>query len=289
MRAAGVPLAIRVAVAHAAVQHVAAANGIDILHIKGPALDPEIIWEGRHGTDADVLVRASESPAIVDALQREGWELRSRFENSSAFQHSATLWHDLWGYVDVHRRFPGIALDPDMAFARLWADHGDKLIADVSCAVPSQAGQILIVLLHAAREGGSPRSIADVKAAWEDAPADRQAQVRALVEELEANVAFAAATGTLEDYRKSRDYDLWAVSLRGGTRLQEWKARIKAAPTVREALRLALRAPLVNTDHLAMVRGHEPSRIEIVVEFFARPARGIAESWGTWRSKRGPK
>jgi hypothetical protein len=148
-------------------------------------------------------------------------------------------------------------------------------------------GQVLIMLLHAAREGGSPRSANDIRSAWDQADAERQAEVRALVDELGAHVAFAAATGTLDEHRDARDYDLWAVSLRGGTRLQEWRARIKAAPSKRDAVRLALRAPLVNTDHLAMVRGHEPSRTEIVVEFFARPVRGVTESWRIWRTRWG--
>lgn len=275
---------VRVAVAHAAAQHIAQSHGIDILHIKGPALDPEITWEGREGTDADVLLRASEAPAFVEALAQSGWRLRSRFENSSAFEHSATLWHDLWGYVDVHRLFPGIGIDPDAAFERLWSDHTETLIAEVRCPVPSLPGQILLVLLHAAREGGSPRSLRDVSSAWESATPKQKAAVVELVDELGASVAFAAATGTLDEYRDARDYDLWAVSLRGGTRLQEWRARIKAAPTRRDALRLALRAVLVNTDHLAMIRGHQPSRAEVVVEFFARPVRGVTE---TWRARRG--
>lgn len=287
MRTVGAPLAVRVAMAHAAVQHIAGSRGIDVLHIKGPALDRQVRWDGREGTDADVLVRASDAPALVTALQQAGWELRSRFENSSAFQHSATLWHHLWGYADVHRLFPGIGIDPDAAFERLWADHGETTIADVRCAVPSLAGQTLVLLLHAAREGGSPRSGADIRSAWDEAPPARRDDVLALVDELDAGVAFAAATGTLEEHRGARDYDLWAVSTHGGTRVQEWRARIKAAPTRREAARLALRAALVNTDHLAMVRGHQPSVVEIVVEFFARPARGLRETVRSRRTGRG--
>lgn len=284
MRTGSVPLAVRVAMAHAALQHLAESQGIDVLHIKGPALDAQLIRPGRESTDADVLVRASDAPAFVATLQQAGWDLRSRFENSSAFQHSATLWHHLWGYADVHRHFPGIGIEPDAAFERLWVDHGETAIAEVRCAVPGLAGQTLVLLLHAAREGGSPRSGEDVRTAWDEAPAERRAEVLALVDELDAGVAFAAATGTLEEHRGARDHDLWAISTHGGTRAQEWRARIKAAPTRREAARLALRAVLVNTDHLAMVRGHRPSVGEVVVEFFARPARGLRESLRSSRS-----
>ena len=279
-----VPLRVRVAVAHAAVQHVADRSGIDLLHIKGPALDPELAFEGREGTDADVLVRRSEAPDLVSALESAGWQMRSRFENSSAFEHSATLWHDLWGYVDVHRHFPGIGLDADVAFDRLWADRKVREIAGRPCSVPDVVGQSLVLLLHAARSHGTPRSLQDISVAWDGAPPDRREALRRLVSELDAGLAFAAATGGLDAYRGTKGYDLWALSRSGGTRVAEWRARVKAAPTRREAARVVGRSVLVNRDHLAMVRGHAPTTREVVVEFFARPARGVRE---LWRARRG--
>ena len=90
-------------------------------------------------------------------------------------------------------------------------------------------------------------------------------------------MAFAAATGELDRFRDRRDYDLWRVTIQGGTRFEEWWARIKAAPSIGEAARVALRAPLVNTDHMAALLGRPPTRPEIVREFAARPARGIVE------------
>lgn len=281
-----VPLRVRVAVGHAAAQLVADRTGVDVLHIKGPALDDELVWDGREGTDADVLVRPSHAPAYVAALEAEGWELRSHFENSSVFEHSATLWHDLWGYVDVHRYFPGISVDAETAFERLWEDRETQLIADYPCAVPSVVAQVLILVLHAARGGGSPRAAEDVRTSWVEASPQRRADVAALCRELRADVAFAAGTGHLDDFRGAREYELWSVVSRGGTRVQEWRARVKAAPTRRAALRVVLRAPLVNVEHLAMVRGHRPSRREVAVEFFARPVRGLREGWAIRRGRR---
>jgi hypothetical protein len=286
---AGASLDARIAIGHAAVQHVLAGAGIAVLHIKGPTLDPAIVWTGRHSTDADVLVRDSDARRTVEELMAAGWDLRSRFENSSAFQHSATLWHDLWGYVDVHRCFPGIGIDPDAAFERLWASHVDSEIAGVPCAVPDLPGQVLVILLHAARSGGSPRSRDDVRSAWGSASPQRRAEVLELVEELDAEVAFAAATGHLDDFRDTREHDLWAISLRGGTRFQEWRARVKAAPGLAAATRVAVRAPLVNVDHLAMIRGHPPTRREVVAEFFRRPLRGLSQSWHSARSRSGAR
>jgi hypothetical protein len=278
-RAVAVPLRVRVAVAHAAVQQVADRAGIEVLHIKGPALDPALAFEGREGTDADVLVRRSDATDFVRALERSGWQVRSRFENSSAFEHSATLWHELWGYVDVHRHFPGIELPADDAFQHLWGRRETRDIAGFACAVPDVSAQALVLVLHAARSGGSPRARQDVRVAWESAPEERRAAVRALVGDLDAGLAFAAATGGLEAYRGHRGYELWRLSSGGGTRLAEWRARVKAAPTRREAVRVVVRSMLVNRDHLAMVRGHQPTMPELVVEFFARPGRGLAELW----------
>jgi hypothetical protein len=90
-------------------------------------------------------------------------------------------------------------------------------------------------------------------------------------------VGFAAGVGGLDVYGDRRDHDLWQVVSSGGTRVEEWRARIKAARSRRAALTLALRAPLVNTEHLAMVFGRPPSSREVAVEFFARPVRGVRE------------
>ncbi|HET7277775.1 MAG TPA: nucleotidyltransferase family protein [Dermatophilaceae bacterium] len=286
---AQVPLVIRVAIGHAAAQHIAEAAGIDVLHIKGPALDSSITWPGREGTDADILVRFSDARAMVSALERAGWELRSRFENSSAFQHSATLWHSHWGYLDVHRYFPGIQAPPDLAFRRLWSERTTADIAGVACPVPNLAGQILIVLLHAARAGGNPRAHRDIQTAWEALAPARRVDVTDLVDELDAHVGFAAATGHLDDFRDARDYELWSIASRGGTRFQEWKARVKAAPTRREGVWIAFHAALVNTDHMAMLLGRRPTGREVVREFFARPARGVRQSWLDRRAHRGTR
>ena len=65
-----------------------------------------------------------------------------------------------------------------------------------------------------------------------------------------------------------RDYRLWKVVSQGGSRSEEWWARVRAAPNLGAALQVAARAPLVNVDHLAHRLGRRPTRREIVVEFF---------------------
>jgi hypothetical protein len=274
MSSTDVPLRVRVRFAHAAVQHLADMTGIDVLHIKGEAIDPSLVAPERRGTDADVLVRPRHVPLLLASLQSHQWVMRSGFETGSPFGHAATLIHPLWGYTDLHRQFPGVTVDPEEAFDLLWNDRVSRQLAGVSCSVPGLSGQVAILVLNATRSGWG-RS--DLRTAWEPAPAEMADAVRLLVTKLGAQVAFAAATGDLDSYRHRRDYDLWRVTTSGGGRVEEWVARIRAAPNRHAALKIALRAPLVNTQHLANRLGRQPTRREIVRAFVARGRRGIDE------------
>ena len=69
--------------------------------------------------------------------------------------------------------------------------------------------------------------------------------------------------------------------------MEEWVARVWAAPTPGAAIRLALRAPLVNTEHLAHRIGRKPTRLEVLREFVARPYRGVAQELARLRRQRG--
>jgi hypothetical protein len=274
-----VPPQVRVAMAHAAVQYLATRANTDLLHIKGPALDRDLTWDGRSGTDADILVRPAHLPRLLELLAACSWVQMDSFQTSSSFEHSATFRHENWGYVDVHRYIPGIALDPSKAFDVLWEERKTRMIAGHGCAVPSGPAQILILVLHAARSGGSKRGQDDVKASWGAASSAARLQVLDLVSRLDAHVGFSVIEGNLERYRSAPDYPLWKVASEGGTRFDEWRARVKAAPSRRAALRVALRAPLVNVDHLAILLGRKPTRLEVAKEFFRRFTRGFRQQW----------
>lgn len=284
--AADVPPRIRLEMGHAHLQWIADHEGVRLLHIKGVALDERLRWPGRQGTDADVLVSANDADAYVTALQRHGWVLGNAFQNNSSFEHAAALRHTDFGWADVHRYFPGFARDPDAVFDRLWRDHETIELAARSCAVPSLPAQILVLVLHAARSPGTGHSHQDLEASWEVADAEMRSAVRQLVDELDAQVGFAAALGGLEAYRDRPEYELWRVASQGGSRLDEWRARIRAAPDKRSKLSLVLRAPMVNTEHLAMVLWRQPTRLEIVREFFARPYRGVVDEVRTRAARR---
>ncbi len=261
--------------AHAAIQLLASGCGAEVLHIKGAAADPSLRVANIGGMDADVLVRPEDVGRLVESLVRAGWTPLTTFETDSDFGCAASLRHPLWGVADVHRSFPGFGVEPGLAFDRLWRDRVERDLAGVACPVPSIAAQAVILVLNAARSRGA--GAADVDTAWHAASIEQRQEMSALISELSAEVAFAAGTGTLDRYRGTRQYDLWRIESEGGTRMARWAARIKAAPTAREAIRLALRAPMVNTDHLALMLGRSPTRLEILQEFLARPVRGVAE------------
>lgn len=279
-----VPLSVRLRFGHAAVQYLADQIGVDLLHIKGAAVDPSLRPNGYTGTDVDVLVRPSHVSTLDRAMRQHGWRLYSTFEWGSPFGHAQTYLHDAWGYVDIHRFFPGIRLEPGRAFERFWRDRREVQIAGIGCHVPSVTAQGVLLVLNAARSANG-RSI-DVHNAWVDASAARRTEMTALVVDLDAPVAFAAATDGLDRYRGERDYRLWKIVSEGGSRSAEWWARIRAAPNFGAALRVAARAPRVNIDRLAHRIGRPPTRTEIVAEFFRRPARAVGDAWWALRGSK---
>lgn len=271
-----VPLSVRLRFGHAAVQHLADEIGVDLLHIKGVAVDPSL-RSYASGTDVDVLIRPGDVDLFHRVMLEHGWRVHTTFELGSPFGHAQTYSHDVWGFMDAHRFFPGIRLDPAKAFQRLWSDRRSLDLAGIACSVPSVPAQALLLILNAARSPAA--GWMDVRSAWTEASPERRADIEQLVAQLDAPVAFAVVTGGFERYRRERDYRLWRVVSRGGSRSAEWWARVWAAPDFRAAVRIAARAPLVNIEHLALRLGRRPTRRDIAVEFVSRPARAFRE----WR------
>ncbi|MFV0451017.1 MAG: 2-nitropropane dioxygenase [Propioniciclava sp.] len=287
---ASIPVPARVHLTHAVTQYLADLSSTDLLHIKGPALDASLrVWQvdpgsadgqtrplPRLSSDADVLVRPAHVPTFLQACLDHGWSVAAHFSTGSAFEHAATLWHNELGYLDVHRFFPGIELDADAAFSRLWADRTSIAIAHRPCWVPSVIVQRFLLILHAARSG--QRIGGDLERAWGRADDATRAEILALAVSLRAEVAVAAATGRLEEFRDDPSYDLWRLFSAGyHSRGAEWRARIRAQRTWRGRLRLVGRSFLVNTDHLAMTLRHRPTRREILIEYLRRAGTAAGE------------
>ena len=97
---AGVPLAA------ATLQVIAEDAGVDILHVKGAAVDPVLLQHEvaldplsgepvtrrvpRNSVDADVLVRPSHVKRFFAAMAAHRWTIVYRFEDGSPIEHAST-------------------------------------------------------------------------------------------------------------------------------------------------------------------------------------------------------
>ncbi len=275
------PIGARVHLAHAIVQKLADDRGIDLLHLKGPAVLPGLRAEGSQSSDVDVLVRPSHLSRLTDSLESVGWEQRTDFSTGSVFAHAANWWHDDWGWVDVHVSWPGVTIGAERAFDILGRGRLQHPIAHRDCPVPDLTAQRLILVLHSARSGGG----GDVDLAWERTEAGEQDAVRALAAELGAGVALAAGIGELELHRGAPTYALWHHFVHGGTRFDEWRARLSAATTARGKAELVTAAMRVNRDHLRMELGRPPTRQEIRTRQLLRVRHAVKE-FSQWVKRR---
>ncbi|GAA3635451.1 hypothetical protein GCM10022200_18460 [Microbacterium awajiense] len=271
-RSAQVPLAVRLHLGRAAVQTIAHRVGADLLHIKGDTVDPTLRPGRPAGSDVDVLVRPAHVVVLDSALRRHGWSVYSTFRGGSPFGHAQTYRHDVWGYLDLHRFFPGIELDAASAFARLWRDRASVTFGGVACAVPGVAAQATILAVNAARAGAYART--EVDQMWRDATPRLRAAIDREVRALDARLAFDAAFGELERHRGARTYRLWKAVSDGGGRAEEWWGRLRASRGIREAFDVLVLAPQVNTEVLSHRLGRTPTRSDVIGEFFRRPLRG---------------
>lgn len=276
-----VPLDVRMRLARPAVQVIADDVDVEMLHIKGDAVDRALRPIVRVGTDIDALVRPAHVARLDAALRAHGWKVYSTFIHGSPFGHAQTYLHPTWGYFDLHRLFPGIRLEPALAFDVMWADRSPLDLPGAVGNVPSREMQATLLVLNAARDTVRDDPIRR----WIDEPGLDRADVNDCVAALDARVAFAAASGDLEKFRGERDYALWRVISEGGTRTQEWWARIRAADTVGDAVRIAARAPMVNVEQLEHDLGRPPTRRDIVAAFVGRWVRAAREATGIGRGR----
>lgn len=272
---AEIPWPARVRLAHAALQASAARAQVDALLIKGYATDRRLYFPDRSSTDVDILVRPGHVVRLVKHLESLGWETVTTFWSGSIFHHAQTMRHPAWGLVDIHRTFPGLDGGPETTFEALWRSRTTLPIAGYPCDVPSLLDQALVIVVHSARNTLTiHQDVAHLRSVL--GPEDWHA-LRARAEELGASLAFAAATGQLHRHQDHPSHDLWTVLSQGGTRSQEWRARMRAATTLKEKTLVALSAPLPNIDHLRMDLDREPTKFEVAQATLKRPWLAVRE------------
>lgn len=257
--AAVIPSYARVHLTHAITQRIAEEAGVRLLHLKGPAVLPGLRPADHESADVDVLVHPDDIAAMEAALRRHGWSQQSSVERGSAFAHAANWWHPHWGLVDLHHRWPGPTVDEETTFAALAEGNEQLSIAHVRCPVPARTAQILVLLLHAARSATDR----DLELLWHGQNEEQRKAVVELTRRLGAEVALAAALGDLESHRDDPAYALWRYFREGGGRLDEWRARWRAATSPRERRRVLRDAVRLNRDHLRLTLGREPTPAEL--------------------------
>lgn len=296
------PMSAGIRLGSAALQALAEDHGVDLLHVKGPAVDTSLMAlettpdsvtgldvtrrRPRPSVDVDVLVRPAHVERLFAAMREHGWVMAYRFEDGSAFEHASTWLREGLASADVHRSFPGVGLRAEAAFDRLWSDRHETLIAGYPCLVPSVATQRLILILHAVRGGDVAGG--DIQRCWTAASPEQRAEVDALAAELRAEVALAAGTGRLEQHRKTREYDLWRVLSTGETsRAALWRARVRAQPNVFAAVRTAVWLVAPKPGRLRTALGHEPTLRELSGAWLSQLRAATVEfGWGVaglWR------
>ncbi|MGY5318312.1 nucleotidyltransferase family protein [Neomicrococcus lactis] len=265
-----IPQATRVRIAHALVAVIARENHIDVLHVKGYAAPDGLYHEGRLSTDADVLVRPHQANALVQCLHGNGWRTVTSFESGSIFKHAAALWHDMWGYVDVHRSFPGFTIEPTRAFDLLWGNIDQKLIGNQLCNVPSRLDHALIIAIHASRD--PTRGHSDTEFVLEAISMEKH-ELRDRASLFGAMTPYAIATNDeigLREAQESPDFRLWKSLASGAGRLELFLARIHAAPSMKEKVRITIGSLFVNRDHLQMRLDRQLVLSDYLAEFRTR-------------------
>lgn len=149
-----------VALGTALVSHIAQAQGIRALVVKGPLATQLCLRPKESSSDVDVLVEPQSFNQLVQILATFGWQHRYNFPGHPQIvdQHSVSLTHPQWPCdIDIHHTWPGFFVDSEFAFDRLWDDKMELSIAHQPVYLPGIVHHCLIMALHALREPHSSR------------------------------------------------------------------------------------------------------------------------------------
>lgn len=200
---------------YALIAHVCAAQGIQVVFIKGPTLHAQQLRARQHSGDVDCWVRPGDDIRLAEAMRVWGWTpLLSPFTGTGV-THSLTLEAGEWGCaIDVHTRYPGIDIDPSAAFEIALAESEPRVFAGVTCATPRTPFHAIVWALHSVRPFvGAPAGESGIQEAAEALGAAGSETVE-LAERLNAvyalqiplQRAFPAAARTYPDARPPADW-----------------------------------------------------------------------------------
>jgi hypothetical protein len=171
-----------VPLAHAVVDRVAENVGVRILLIKGPVAVAQGLRRHRSSVDVDVLADPARRQHLAAALMELGWADEDPRRSPTVLpRHSLTLRHPTWPCeLDLHDRFPGLFLDRQELFERLWERRTRAEVAEREVWAPDPLAHALILALHSLRDPyDTPKRtdldelVKNVPALFDDA--DRQA------------------------------------------------------------------------------------------------------------------
>lgn len=163
--AAGIPRDAALQLLHVVAQVAADEAGAHLLFIKGAAsasIGLRPLWGS---ADVDALCAPSAYTSILDALTRKGWRVRAADADTQTFpRHSASLFHEDWPCdLDLHFQYPGMEIDPSVAFSRLWQQRRDCVVGGRTISISGRSDSILIAALHALRDPRDQRREIDLR------------------------------------------------------------------------------------------------------------------------------
>jgi hypothetical protein len=218
--AEGVPLS------YALLDRIGRDVGTRTLAIKGPVPAAWGLRSPRESGDADVLVEPAGVDLVCEALTGLGWSVKPVPAAAPASSlHSDTLRHPQWpNEIDLHFRYPGFLVAPQVAFEALWRERRPVEIAGREVAATGPLGSALVLALHALREPDDPRN-RDELADLVQRLRERPDQHRDLVAFAEESGATGAVLPLFERLGCAPDGD---VPLAQREALATWRLRLDA-------------------------------------------------------------
>jgi hypothetical protein len=172
------------------------ARGVRAILLRGPALGSRLYPDHpRPYEDVDLLVSASDLPAVEGALRAAGFELTSRDVHAAPWIRRTDGIN-----LDVHTTMIGVGATAESAWRELSASTERLFLGRGEVPVLGDSAMALNVALHAAQhgvEGG--KSLADLSRAIELLPADSWVEATSLAERLDALPAFATGLRLLRE------------------------------------------------------------------------------------------